>query len=58
MMSLYNKLLSMYFFFLYAWNQGGIVIIVSISLLQFCSAKTQEIWKNEWLQLLFYNRKG
>ena len=23
-----------------------------------CSAKTQQIWKNAWLQLLFYNKKG
>ena len=22
-----------------------------------CSAKTQQVWKNEWLQLPFYNRK-
>ena len=23
-----------------------------------CSAKTQQTWKNAWLQLLFYNKKG
>ena len=23
-----------------------------------CSAKIQQIWKNAWLQLLFYNKKG
>ena len=48
-----------FFQYIHAWNQGGIIIInCDIFLLQFLfSAKTQYIWKNAWLQLLFYYRK-
>ena len=44
------------FQYVHAWNQGVIIIVVSICLLQFLFWQ-KKIWKNEWLQLLFYNRK-
>ena len=46
-----------FFQYMHAWNQGGIIIIVRFLCYNSCSEKTQWIWKNKWLQLLFYNRK-
>ena len=47
-----------FFQYMHAWNQGGIIIIFIISLLQFLFWKNTVNLKSEWLQLLFYNRKG
>ena len=46
-----------FFQYMHAWNQGGIIIIVRFLCYNSCSEKTQWIWNNKWLQLLFYNRK-
>ena len=46
------------FHYMHAWNQGYIKIIMISPWYNFYSAKAQEIWKNAWLQLLFYNKTG
>ena len=47
-----------FFQYMHAWNQGCIKIIMISPCYNSCSAKAQEIWKNAWLQLLFYNKTG
>ena len=47
-----------FFQYMHAWNQGCIKIIMISPWYNSCSAKAQEIWKNAWLQLLFYNKTG
>ena len=42
---------------MHAWNQGYIKIMIS-RCYNSCSAKTKQIWKNAWLQLLFYDKNG
>ena len=47
-----------FFQHMHAWNQGCIKIIMISRCYNSCSAKTQQIWNNAWLQLLSYNKKG
>ena len=45
-----------FFQYMHTWNQGCSKIIMICPCYNSCFANVHEIWKNEWLQLLFHNK--